>query len=51
MGPEKSSINQTLIKKSDELLSIPMFGKVDSLNLSVSTGIILYEALNQRKFS
>ena len=38
-------------KKSDKLLSIPIHGKVDSLNLSVATAIILYEALNQRKFS
>ena len=51
MGPEKSSISEIFIKNSDELISIPMFGNVDSLNLSVSTGIILYEAVNQRKFS
>ena len=51
MGPEKSSINNQFIKKSDKLLSIPIHGKVDSLNLSVATAIILYEALNQRKFS
>jgi tRNA G18 (ribose-2'-O)-methylase SpoU len=51
MGPEKSSINNQFIKKSDKLLSIPLHGKVDSLNLSVATAIILYEALNQRKFS
>ena len=51
MGPEKSSINSEFINKSDELFSLPMYGKVDSLNLSVATGIILYEALNQRKFS
>ena len=51
MGPEKSSISEIFMKNSDELISIPMFGNVDSLNLSVSTGIILYEAVNQRKFS
>ena len=51
MGPEKSSISEMFIKESDELISIPMFGNVDSLNLSVSTAIILYEAVNQRKFS
>ena len=51
MGPEKSSISEIFMKNSDELISIPMFGNVDSLNLSVSTGIILYEAINQRKFS
>ena len=51
MGPEKSKINNQLLSKCDNLINIPMFGNVDSLNLSVSTGIILYEAINQRKFS
>ena len=51
MGPEKSKINDQLLSKCDNLINIPMFGNVDSLNLSVSTGIILYEAINQRKFS
>jgi len=51
MGPEKSKINDELLSECDNLINIPMFGNVDSLNLSVSTGIILYEAINQRKFS
>ena len=51
MGPERSSVSEIFMKNSDELICIPMFGNVDSLNLSVSTGIILYEAVNQRKFS
>ena len=51
MGPEKSKINDQLLSECDNLINIPMFGNVDSLNLSVSTGIILYEAINQRKFS
>ena len=51
MGPEKSRISDVFIENSDELINIPMFGNIDSLNLSVSTGIILYEAINQRKFS
>ena len=50
MGPEKSSISEMFVKNSNALIRIPMFGNVDSLNLSVSTGIILYEALSQRKF-
>ena len=51
MGPEKSKINDQLLSKCNNLINIPMFGNVDSLNLSVSAGIILYEAINQRKFS
>ena len=51
MGPEKSCVSDIFIKNSNEFINIPMFGNVDSLNLSVSTGIILYKAINQRKFS
>ena len=51
MGPEKSCVSDIFIKNSNDSINIPMFGNVDSLNLSVSTGIILYEAINQRKFS
>jgi len=51
MGPEKDSVSPRCIEKSDELIKIPMYGKIDSLNLSVATGIILYEAVKQRKFS
>lgn len=50
MGPEKDSISPRCLEKSDELIKIPMYGKIDSLNLSVATGIILYEAVKQRKF-
>ena len=51
MGPEKDSVSPRCIEKSDELIKIPMYGIIDSLNLSVATGIILYEAVKQRKFS
>ena len=38
-----------LVKKNcDFLVKIPMKGKVTSLNASVSTGIIVYEAVKQR---
>ena len=37
------------LKNSSSTFKIPMHGDVDSLNLSVSTAIILYEAMNQRK--
>jgi len=48
---DHNKINDQLLSNCDNLINIPMFGNVDSLNLSVSTGIILYEAINQRKFS
>ena len=49
MGTEADSISSEFIEQSNECFKIPMTGNVDSLNLSVSTGIILYEVMNQRK--
>ena len=36
--------------KSDELIKIPMLGSIDSLNVSVSTAIVLYEINKQNDF-
>jgi 23S rRNA (guanosine2251-2'-O)-methyltransferase len=33
----------------DELAKIPMYGSVESLNVSVATGVVLYEAVRQRR--
>jgi len=49
MGSEGKGIRPLVKKKCDFLLSIPMFGSVDSLNVSVATGIILYEVTQRRK--
>ena len=51
MGPEKSKVSNNFKKISDHTIKIPMYGKVDSLNLSVATSIILSESINQRKIS
>lgn len=48
MGSEEKGIQPTLLKVCDEQCSIPMAGTFDSLNVSVSTGIVLYEVLKQR---
>ncbi len=48
MGSEEDGISDALIKRADCLAAIPMVGKIGSLNVSVATGIILYEALRQR---
>jgi tRNA (guanosine-2'-O-)-methyltransferase len=48
-GNEAEGISQDAQSLADELVSIPMFGMVQSLNLSVSVGIILYEAIKQRQ--
>lgn len=49
LGSEDEGITAHLLKISDLEFSIPQLGKTDSLNVSVSAGIILYEALQQRK--
>ena len=49
MGREHSGLRQHIVERCDTLVSLPMEGEVDSLNVSVATGICLYEALRQRK--
>jgi len=49
MGSEDEGIGNELIRISDHLAKIPMFGEIESLNVSVSTGVILYEAIRQRR--
>jgi len=48
MGSEDEGIRNELIRISDYLAKIPMFGEIESLNVSVSTGVIVYEAIRQR---
>lgn len=48
MGSEDEGIRNELIRISDHLAKIPMFGEIESLNVSVSTGVIIYEAVRQR---
>lgn len=48
IGNEGSGMSEKVRKNCDFLVKIPMKGKVTSLNASVSTGIVIYEALKQR---
>ena len=48
MGSEEKGIYPALLKVCDEKIKIPMAGGFESLNVSVATGIILYEAMKQR---
>lgn len=48
VGGEAKGIRQGLLKHCDYLVSIPMKGRVESLNVSVAVGILLYEILRQR---
>jgi 23S rRNA (guanosine2251-2'-O)-methyltransferase len=49
MGAEGTGLRQLTRKTCDALVSIPMLGAVESLNVSVASGICLYEAVRQRK--
>ena len=48
MGAEGEGMRQLTRKTCDELVGIPMRGAVESLNVSVASGVCLYEALRQR---
>jgi 23S rRNA (guanosine2251-2'-O)-methyltransferase len=48
MGEEHGGIDERIAKRCDELVSLPMQGTVSSLNVSVATGICLFEAVRQR---
>ena len=51
MGSEAYGLSDTWLKESDELIKIPMNGKIDSMNVSASAAIVVFEALRQRKFT
>jgi len=48
LGAEGTGMRQLTRKSCDELISIPMMGAVESLNVSVASGVCLYEAMRQR---
>jgi 23S rRNA (guanosine2251-2'-O)-methyltransferase len=50
MGSEETGISDEILRIADEVVKIPMNGKIGSLNVSVSAGIIVYEAIRQRQF-
>lgn len=48
MGSEGDGLRRLTRETCDELIGIPMFGQVESLNVSVASGVCLYEARRQR---
>lgn len=48
MGSEDLGISDSVIRACDELAAIPIVGKIESLNVSVAAGVMIYEALRQR---
>ena len=49
MGREETGLGKAVAARCDQLVSLPMVGRVSSLNVSVATGICLYETLRQRR--
>ena len=49
IGSEGEGIHKLTKELCDDTLTIPEYGKINSLNASVATGIILYEAIRQRR--
>ena len=48
MGSEDRGVNPSVLKIVDEKAKLPMFGSIESLNVSVACGAFLYETLRQR---
>lgn len=49
MGSEEDGISQEIMGIVDDRVKIPMAGNIESLNVSVSAGVAIYEAIRQRK--
>jgi len=49
LGAEGNGLHEQIRKKCDFLVSIPMLGKVPSLNVSVAGAIVMYEVARQRR--
>jgi 23S rRNA (guanosine2251-2'-O)-methyltransferase len=49
MGREHSGLKKNIAERCNELVRLPMHGEVASLNVSVATGVCLYEAVRQRQ--
>jgi 23S rRNA (guanosine2251-2'-O)-methyltransferase len=49
VGAEGTGLRRLVKETCDRLVSIPMTGQVSSLNVSVATGVVLFEAARQRR--
>jgi 23S rRNA (guanosine2251-2'-O)-methyltransferase len=49
MGSEGHGIRRLVKENCDALISIPLHGQLNSLNVSVATGVVLFEVLRQRR--
>lgn len=51
MGSEGRGISRSVLKETDATASLPLLGEINSLNVSVACGAILYEIVRQRSFA
>ncbi len=51
MGSEDTGISSSILALAEEQLKIPVLGKIESLNVSVSAALLIYEAVRQRNYS
>ena len=49
MGNEETGISNEVLRQCDDLAAIPICGNIGSLNVSVAAGVMLYEAVRQRR--
>ena len=50
MGSEEKGINPSVLKVADHKAKLPLLGSIDSLNVSVACGAVLYEVVRQRNY-
>ncbi|MBN2764803.1 MAG: 23S rRNA (guanosine(2251)-2'-O)-methyltransferase RlmB [Paludibacteraceae bacterium] len=48
MGAEDEGVSPEILRLCDNMVKIPMLGTIDSLNVSVAAGVLIYEAVRQR---
>ena len=51
MGSEDKGIQKGILKVVDKKVKLPMSGQMDSLNVSVACGVMLYEIQRQQNFT
>ena len=49
LGSEETGLSAELLKVCNDLLYIPMYGRIESLNVSVAASLLVYEVVRQRR--